>query len=248
MLHTQRPGLVLILVMALLLSAPLCKLGRADEKRTDPAAAFSKVFPQLKFFAVSPSPIAGLYEVLLEGDKIVYFAPESGHLLAGALWSPENRNLTQERIEKLKGERIKDLPLDKALKIGKGKKTVIIVTDPDCPYCRKGDEFLAGRNDITSYIYFLPLSIHPDAAKKAAYVLSSDDPSRSYGEVMLGLWDKRPLPAFKDNGLLDEHRKIVTKLGVSGTPAYWINGTFVAGANIEKMRELLDDPLLPEKP
>jgi thiol:disulfide interchange protein DsbC len=33
------------------------------------------------------------------------------------------------------------LDLDKALRIGTGKTTVIEFTDPDCPYCRKAYQY-----------------------------------------------------------------------------------------------------------
>lgn len=213
----------------------------AAEPKSDMVAAIVKIYPQLAVISVKPAPAPGLYEVLLKDDEIVYFIPESGHLLVGNLWSPQNQNLTNDRIQGLRAERIKGLPLDQAVKVGTGKNIVIVVTDPDCPYCRKGDAFLAGRNDVTSYIFFMPLPIHPQAAQKAAYVLSSSDPARAYGEVMSGLWDTRPLPPFKDNGKLEIHRQIAAKLGVKGTPAFWVNGNFVGGANLDKIKGFLGD-------
>lgn len=236
------------ILSALLLLLFLGAQAHAAESKGEVLATIVKLYPQLPVVSVKPGPAPGLYEVLLKDDEIVYFLPESGHLLVGNLWSPQNQNLTSDRIQGLRAERIKGLPLDQAIKVGSGKNIVIVVTDPDCPYCRKGDAFLAGRSDVTSYIFFMPLAIHPQAAQKAAYVLSSSDPARAYGEVMSGLWDTRPIPPFKDNGKLEIHRQIAEKLGVKGTPAFWVNGNFVSGANIDKLKGFLGDSLPQPKP
>lgn len=209
-----------------------------------PAQTLKRLFPSLKPQTVAPSPVKGLYEVVLE-DRVIYFAPESGHLLVGNLISQEGENLTRNRFNLVMAERKKLLPLDKALKIGSGPHTVIEITDPDCPYCRKGDKFLESRNDVTRYIFFMPLAMHPNAPQKAAFILSAGDPVQAYRDVMAGKYDQTPLPAFTANSRYQEHQGAVTQLGITGTPNYWINGSYVSGADLDTMRKLLDTPLPP---
>src|SRR5574340_1146888 len=55
------------------------------------------------------------------------------------------------RVEVIKGVA---LPLDKAIKIGDGGTTVIEITDPDCPFCRRASAYLSAKNDITRYVFF----------------------------------------------------------------------------------------------
>lgn len=230
-----------VIVALLLLGVPA--VGNATET-PDPAVAaakrFAERFPELSAAtkSVQTSPVAGLYEVQIE-NRLVYFAAESGLLLVGDLWTPQGENLTRKRMTEIMAAQVAAIPLDKALKIGDGKHVVIEVTDPDCPYCRKGEEFLALRNDLTRYIFFMPLAMHPDAPKKAAYILSAKNPEVALAEVTAGMYDQKPLPDFRDNGRLAEQEAVVRKLGVTSTPNYWINGTFVSGANLEAMDNLL---------
>ncbi len=208
----------------------------------DPAAAaaklFAESFPDLSAKSVKPSPVAGLYEVRLD-NRIIYFAAENRMLLVGDLWASSGENLTRKRMAEISAELIASIPLDKALKLGSGKNVVIEVTDPDCPYCRKGEEFLSQRDDLTRYIFFMPLAMHPNAPKKAAYILSAKNPELALTEVSAGKFDKDPLPDFQDNGRYAEQLAVVRTLGVTSTPNYWINGTFVSGANLEAMGKLL---------
>ncbi|MDY0268964.1 DsbC family protein [Trichloromonas sp.] len=210
----------------------------SDEAPAQVAETLKKTYPKLEFQKIFTSPIAGLYEVAA-GGKILYFAPKTGHMLAGELWTKDSVNLSKERLGKLMGEKLKLLPLNKAIKIGTGKNTVIEVTDPDCIFCRKGSDFFAQRKDVTRYIFFLPLKMHPQAEQKARYVLSAADPASAYEEVMSGRYDEGPIPFFKDNGVIESHKEATALLGLNGTPNYWINGTFVAGANIKAIERLL---------
>jgi hypothetical protein len=78
-----------------------------------------------------------LYEVI-DGQQISYYAPEAEAIVGGPIIKKGGRNLTQERYQVLEQKRlsemagkIKDTPLEKALKIGNGKSVVIEVTDPE---------------------------------------------------------------------------------------------------------------------
>jgi len=200
-----------------------------------------KSFPNLKIDSFRESPLKGLYEITA-GEQVFYFSPE-GYLFFGEIWSKDGKNLTAEIREKVVAERINGLPLDKALKIGNGPKKVIEFTDPDCPYCRKVDDFLAKRADVTRYIYFVPLRrIHPDAEKKARYILSQPDRDKAFHDVFAGQLDGKPI-AIADGvqqQQLEEMEKIAAGIGVRGTPALWIEGAHVNGADIQRISGLLD--------
>ncbi|MDO3378408.1 DsbC family protein [Geoalkalibacter halelectricus] len=204
------------------------------------AATLKMTFPRLEFDAVHPTPVEGIYEVV-SGERIIYFVPRSQHLIYGEIWDAQGQSLTRARQAQMMADRIKDLPLEKALKIGAGKNEVIEITDPDCPFCRKASEFLSQRDDITRYIFFYPLTrIHPEAEAKVRYILSSENPEDAYEDVMRGRYDGRPLPDFQDNKQLEIHQEIVTGLGVRGTPKFWVNGTYLSGADLQAMEQLLD--------
>jgi len=199
-----------------------------------------KNFPNLRVDSVKESPIKGLYEIVA-GNQVFYFSPD-GYLMFGELWSKDGKNLTAEMREKVLAEKVKSIPLDKALKIGSGPRQVIEFTDPDCPYCRKVDEFLAKRTDVTRYVFFFPLrQIHPDAEKKARYILSQKDREKAFREVLNGALDGKPASeSVHKDAMLEEMEQVAKSVGVRGTPALWIDGTAVNGADIHRITVLLD--------
>ena len=211
-----------------------------DELKTE-KDNLMKSFPNLTLDGFRESPLKGLYEITA-GEQVFYFSPE-GYLFFGEIWTKDGKNLTAEMREKVAADRIKDLPLDKALKIGTGPKKVIEFTDPDCPYCRKVDSFLAKRTDVSRYVYFVPLrKIHPDAEKKVRYILSHTDRQKAFHEVFGGEFDGKPVPvaAGVQQSQLEEMEKIASGIGVRGTPALWIDGAHVNGADLQRINALLD--------
>lgn len=203
--------------------------------------AFKKSFPRVPAERFSETPIKGVYEVQV-GNEILYYAPESDCLLLGEMVTKEGKNLTQERIRELVVAKAKNLPLDQAVKIGKGPQRVIEVTDPDCPYCRKASAFFAGRSDVTRYVFFYPLPFHKDAEAKALYVLGAKDKGKAYEEAMTGKLDDMKFKPVKDarvNETLKKHKEVAALLGLSGTPFFLIGDQAVFGANIPQIESLL---------
>jgi len=215
-------------------------IAHAGDKVADVTKQLKDHFPGMAFTKVEASPIDDLYEVQA-GQNIVYFYPKKDLLVFGEIWNREGKSLTGLKRQETAARLIKDLPLDKAVKIGNGKNVVIEFTDPDCPFCRKADGFLKGRKDVTRYVFFTPLSIHPQAASKAMYILTAQNREKAHEEVFGGKLDSKPVEVKNDvaSKLLIEHQAWGAKLGVNGTPAFWINGTPVAGANIPAMTKLL---------
>jgi thiol:disulfide interchange protein DsbC len=131
--------------------------------------------------------------------------------------------------------------LDKAVKIGSGKTMVIEYTDPDCPYCRKGSEFFRNRRDVTRYIFFSPLPMHPQAKDKARYILSAKDKGMAYEEVMAGRLDGKKLDGITPEGikLQEEHAAIAKEAAANGTPTYVISGRILIGFDQQKLESIL---------
>lgn len=226
-------GLILIVLIT-------AGIASANENLKPEEESLKKNFPNLRVDNVKESPIKGLFEIVA-GNQVFYFSPD-GYLMFGELWSKDGKNLTAEMREKVLAEKVKSIPLDKALKIGSGPRQVIEFTDPDCPFCRKVDEFLAKRTDVTRYVFFFPLrQIHPDAEKKARYILSQMDREKALREVVSGTLDGKALPETGNHdAMLEEMEKVAKDMGVRGTPALWIDGTAVNGADILRITALLE--------
>ena len=228
---------LLLFSVSSLLAAPLA---------AKPEEAFKKSFPQVKIDGFTEGPVAGSYEVTT-GSEIIYYFPEKDLLFAGNIFTKEFKNLVEEKKQALKAKKqaealqmLKDLPLDKAVKVGKGPKKVIEFTDPDCPYCRRASEALKNRTDITRYVFLTPLA-HPNAITKVHYILSAKDQEAAYHEMMAG----KPLPDPKASFSMEvkvqaqEYLNIARSMGIDGTPTFFINGQQVVGADMEKVDALL---------
>lgn len=203
--------------------------------------SLKKSYPNIKPEKVSESVIKGMYEIAVEG-KVIYYHPESDLVFVGNIIRKDGTNLTQESVSKLISNKVKNLDLSQAVKIGNGPKRVIEITDPDCPYCRKASEFLSKRNDITRYIFLYPLPIHKDAESKIKYILGSTDKSKAYEEAMSGKLDDMKFKINSDksiDALLNKHKEVFSKLGLSGTPFFVIDNNPVFGADTKKMEEFL---------
>jgi len=216
----------------------------ATQKTTKTAIEeiFKKVFPGVPFDSIKPTDIKGVYEVS-KGSEVIYFIPDPGYLFVGDIIGKEGKSLTEVRKGELVVEKAKNLPLEKAVKIGSGKNTIIEFTDPDCPYCRKASEFLEQKKDVTRYIFFFPLPMHPDAENKIKHIFCSEDKAKAYEDAMKGKFDdqkyeKCDKPEAAE--LLKLHKELAGKMGVNGTPFFIINGKkSVVGANTPEIEAAL---------
>jgi len=50
---------------------------------------------------------------------------------------------------------MKQVPLDKAIRIGDGKNVIVEFTDVDCQYCRTASSFLKDVGNLSRYNLFL---------------------------------------------------------------------------------------------
>lgn len=213
-----------------------------------PEESLKKNFPAYPFDSITPSNIPGLYEVTA-GRQIFYYAPGAESVVGGPIVTKDGRNLTDEKFQAMEQKRLsaivkklKDIPLDKALKIGNGKNTVIEITDPDCTFCRRAAQFFQGRTDVTKYIFFYPLDMHKDAGPKIRYILCAKDKAKAYEDVMAGKMDDMKFQVCNDSAveaLAKAHKETALALGVTGTPLFFINDQPVMGANIPLIEKLL---------
>ena len=233
-----------IIVLVLIITGIFVTAGFAQT----PEESLSKAFPKLKFDTMRSSNIKGLYEVTA-GNEILYYSPEAQSIIVGEVFTKDGRNLTrekqQENITKKIGEKMKDISLQKAVIIGKGKHIIVEITDPDCPYCRRASEFFSKRTDVTRYVFFFPLPSHPKAKDKVLYILCAKDKAKAYEDVMTGKLDNMDFKACEENQpqeLLKAHKDVADLLEIRGTPFFFIDGKIaVFGADIPQLEKVLQN-------
>jgi thiol:disulfide interchange protein DsbC len=172
----------------------------------------------------------GLIEIRV-GTEILYADMTGTYLIAGNVIDMRTKeNLTQARTDKLTSIAWKDLPLQDAIKIvkGKGTRQVAMFEDPNCGYCRLIHQHFTKVDDVTMYVFLLPI-LSPDSGEKSKQIWCSADRGKAWLDWML---DKK-LPTGDGKCATPNDR--VTELGrkykVTGTPTIvFTDGQRVPGA------------------
>jgi thiol:disulfide interchange protein DsbC len=236
---SAKVSLIWMSVAVMLLSVSACL---AAPVVTKPEAALRQAFPQIPVDSVQETDIKGVYEAT-SGQSVFFFQyfPEKDYLFVGDLYA-KGKSLAMEKKQALSAKLVSTLPLEKAVKIGNGKKTIIEFTDPDCPFCKKASEYLKGKTDVTRYVFFAPLA-HPAAITKIYYILNAADKAKAYAEVMEGKVTPPATATYSDaiKELAQEHLALAKMVGVQGTPTFFIDGKQVVGADIPQFERLLKD-------
>jgi len=188
--------------------------------------------PQLqKIDEISKTPMAGLYEVRVNGTDIFYTDAEANFIIQGQLFDTrQRRNLTEERIDKLTAIAFDSLPLKDAFTIvrGNGNRKIAIFADPNCGYCKRFERDLEKVENITIYNFLYPI-LGADSADKARNIWCAKDRSEAWLDWMLR--SKTPASASCDTAAIARNVELGRKLKISGTPTLvFAYGTRVPGA------------------
>src|SRR3989337_2216848 len=109
--------------------------------------------------SVHKAPFGDLYEVVVrgpDGPLIYYVDSRASVIIAGQVIDARSgRNLTEERERKLAAIKWEGLPFHWAITSvrGTGRRKIAILSDPNCPYCKRFEEELAKLDDLTVHIF-----------------------------------------------------------------------------------------------
>jgi len=198
-----------------------------------------------KIEGIQPSPIPGLFEVRVRtanGPQILYTDATGTHLIDGSIYHiASGRDLTEERLRKLTAIRFEALPLDQAVKIqrGNGRRTLVMFSDPYCPYCQQFELTLQKIDDIVVYVFMYPV-IRPQNADHSKAVWCSPDRAKAWLE--LAIQHKRPAAAADCDNPVEKNLELGRSLRVTSTPTLILaNGERVAGGlPAADLQDLLD--------
>jgi len=201
-------------------------------------------FANLQFEGFGASPLKGPIYQAMAGGRMIYYAPESEHLLFASIYDRNGVNLTALAQEQDASRRLKSIDPAKALAIGPADApTIIEFTDPDCAYCRALERFWATKaaegKKVRRLVFFVS-GIHPDAAAKAEHILCSPDKEAAFkaaysGEIA-GVLRQCPEGHAKVAG----DAALVAQVGVSGTPTLVADGKLISGFQQAELEAFLD--------
>lgn len=178
-------------------------------------------FPNLSVSSIQASGVEPWLELVLTDGQVVYATPDGEHLLAGSLIDLKHReNLTDRRRDSMR----KDL-IDGALPgelfeypAPEGNDWVTVVTDIDCPYCRRLHQQMAEYHDAgisVRYVMMPRAGLGTGSHQKAVNAACAVDPASALTLAMNG----ESLAEVQCENTIEAQFRLARKLQVSGTPA-----------------------------
>jgi len=196
--------------------------------------------------SVQKAPFADLYEVVVrtpDGTAIYYVDSRATVIIAGKVFDAKSgRNLTEERQRKLSAIKWESLPLQWGITSvrGSGRRKIAILSDPNCPYCKRFEEDLAKLDDIT--VHILPYAIiRPDSVRQAKAAWCSKDRVKAWNDLMFRRIEPQAAPDCDTP--VEKLVQFGRSLGAGATPTWFLeSGERFSGAlPLEETRRLLDE-------
>ena len=215
-----------VMLAALALSAAAQDLGAIRKNLTERLPLLGKIDE------VSKTPMPGLYEVRVGND--LFYTDDKGDFLIqnGSLIDVKSqKNLTEQRQEKLLMIPFDQLPLKNAFTIvrGNGKRKLAIFEDPNCPYCKEFERDLQKVSDVTIYMFLYPI-LGPDSTDKSNNLWCSKDRAAAWLDWMLR-GQAMSHRAICDTTAVVRNVEFGRKQKITGTPTLIMaDGSRVSGA------------------
>ena len=216
----------LLLICAAATNAPVS----ADEKAIETVkSVLEERFPRVEVTSVSPSPAPGWIEVIA-GTQVIYVDESGKYMMYGSLVEIDgSRNLTEQAMSNVRLKAMEKIDETEMVvyRPEKVEHTVTIVTDIDCPYCRKlhseMDEYI--ENNIKVQYLLMPLKGRV-SYQKSLSVWCSDDKNLALDIAKAG----GSLDQESCEHPLAKHESVSRALGIRGTPAILLeDGTLLPG-------------------
>ena len=193
-----------------------------------------------------------LYEVVVrgpDGPQIYYVDSAATVIITGRVIDAKSgRDLTEARQRELTAVKWESLPFQWAITSvrGTGRRKIAILSDPNCPYCKRFEEDLAKLGDIT--VHILPWAVvKPESVRQAKAVWCSKDRAKAWNDLMFRRIEPQA-PTDCDNPI-DKIIEFGRKLGANSTPTWFLEtGERYSGAvPLEEVRQLLDRASPPKR-
>ena len=201
-----------------------------------------------KIDEVRTTPMAGLYEIRVNGSEIYYTDAQGTYLIQGNLIDTKaRRNLTEERVEKLNAINFDSLPLKDAFVMtrGDGKRKIAVFEDPNCGYCKRFERDLQKVDNVTVYLFLYPI-LGADSVEKSKAIWCASSKTTAWQDWMVR--DVTPPAASCDAAAITRNVEFGRKYKITGTPTLiFADGTRVPGAiNAQQIEKFLADAKVAE--
>lgn len=207
--------------------------------RNSIATAIGQMAPGVRVQTIAPSPIAGLYQVVAQG-QVLYLTGDGRYVIQGDAFDIRTRTaLNAVTMNRLRRDAIAQLSPARMIRFAPAhpKYTVTVFTDVDCPYCRAFHANIAEVNKLgiaVDYLFWPRTGLGTPSAQKAVDVWCASDRRDALTRAFKGDTPRDatcPSPVAHDFNL-------GVDLGVDGTPTIIADNGVVLGGYIDP-QELL---------
>jgi thiol:disulfide interchange protein DsbC len=191
----------------------------ADTSVDQLRATLAERLPEAKVEEIRPSPVAGVYEVVVD-NRLYYISADGRHLLTGDVVDLQSRkNISTDKREKLVVRSIDAVGEANMVIMGpkKARRTVTVFTDVDCPYCAKFHLEVPALNKAgvrVRYLLFPRAGVGSESYKRSVAVWCAKDRAEAMGIAKAG--GKLPLKSCANP--VAQHYEVGQAIGVQGTP------------------------------
>ncbi|MCP5146307.1 MAG: DsbC family protein [Gammaproteobacteria bacterium] len=191
------------------------------------------VLPGLVLTSVKPSPIPGLFEVMI-GASPLYVTEDGNYVIRGDVYDLANsRNIAEDAKSQARADQLAELDLSEVIDFepanGAAKHTLYVFTDIDCTYCRKLHKEINQLTDAgiaVRYLAFPRTGIDSESYDKAVAVWCSADRKSAITHAKLG----EKINSAKCENPVAKQFHLGELMGVTGTPAVMLeDGTQIGG-------------------
>ena len=192
------------------------------------------IFPTIKYDKIKKTPIKNIYEIHY-GGEIIYITKDGKYIFeSGNLQKVEIDdgkyvfiNLTEISSSEGRKNLLDNIPDEKLFVYGKNKENYInVVTDIDCPYCRKFHQ------DIPIYlkngikVRYLVYAIKTSSKRNIVSAWCADDKS----EAFTMLKNEENIEKKNCANPVEEHQELISSVGISSTPSIFLpSGSLIQG-------------------
>jgi len=202
-----------------------------DELDAELTLALSRLLPDVEIDDVSPTPINGLYQVVI-GSDVIYMTRDGNYVIKGEILDlEERRNLTEDVRAGSRVKIIGDIKKDDYIEFSSEKMqdAIYVFTDVDCGYCRKLHQDVAELNSLgvsVRYLAYPRAGVDSAAGQEMSNVWCAKDRQKA----LTAAKNRESVEAKTCDDPVAEQYALGQKLGVRGTPAIYLqNGRMLPG-------------------
>lgn len=202
-------------------------------------AGVHQIDPGARVQAISPVPIAGLYQVIAHG-QVFYMTADGRYVIQGDAFDIRNRvALNGATMNRLRANAITKLEPAQMIRYAppNPKHTVTVFTDIDCPYCRAFHANMAAMNKLgiaVDYLFWPRTGLGTSSARKAVDVWCASDRQAALTRAFEGA----PPGDARCESPVTHDFNLGVDLGVDGTPTIVADNGVVLGGYVDP-QELL---------